>query len=298
MTAIATPPDATPSPGSDPSRLRAPRGRSSLRLSRRGAVVLAVVSTVGLLAFVWPFVVAAESGLAHSADGPWLFVALVPLLLLVIAAEVSDGGIDAKAVAMLGVLAAVGAGLRVLGAGMAPLEPVFFLLVVAGRAFGPAFGFVFGSLTLVAGALITGGVGPWLPFQMLGAGWVALGAGLLPAVRPRVERWLLAGYGAVSALLYGLLLDLWFWPFLATAGSGTELAYVAGAPLAENLSHFFVFHLITGLGWDIPRAILTAVLCLLAGPAVLTGLRRAARRAAFTATPTFASTTPSPEDEA
>ncbi len=263
------------------------RGRSTLRLSRRSAVVIGLVSLVGIVAFAWPLVVAPESGLAHSTDGPWLFVALVPLLLLVMVAEVAEGGIDAKAVAMLGVLAAVGAGLRVLGAGMAPLEPLFFLLIVAGRAFGPAFGFVFASLTLIAGALLTGGVGPWLPFQMLGAAWVALGAGLLPRVRPRAERWLLAGYGVLASLLYGALLDLWFWPFLATAAGGTDLAYVAGAPLTENLSRFAVFHLITGLGWDVPRAALTGALCLLAGPAVLTGLRRAARRAAFTESATF-----------
>lgn len=265
-----------------------PRNPRGMRLGLRTGVVLGLVSAVGLLAFVWPFIVAPESGLAHSTDGPWLFVALVPLLLMVMAAEVSEGGLDAKAVAMLGVLAAVGAGLRVLGAGMAPLEPLFFLLVVAGRAFGPTFGFVFGNLALVAGALVTGGVGPWLPFQMLGAGWVALGAGLLPAIRPSAERWLLAGYGALSALLYGVLLDLWFWPFLATAAGGTELAYSADAALGDNLSRFFVFHLLTGLGWDIPRALLTAGLCLLAAPAVLTGLRRAARRAAFTAPVTFA----------
>lgn len=267
---------------------RLARGSTAIGLGLRAGAVLALVSTIGLVAFAWPFVVAPESGLAHSTDGPWLFVALVPLLLLVIAAEVSEGGLDAKAVAMLGVLAAVGAGLRVLGAGMAPLEPLFFLLIVAGRAFGPTFGFVFGNLTLVAGALVTGGVGPWLPFQMLGAGWVALGAGLLPAVRPAAERWMLAAYGAVSALAYGLLLDLWFWPFLATAAGGTELAFDPAADIGDNLSRFFVFHLLTGLGWDIPRAILTAALCLLAAPAVLTGLRRATRRAAFTAPVTFA----------
>jgi energy-coupling factor transport system substrate-specific component len=264
------------------------RGPSSLRLGARAGLVLALVSTIGLLAFVWPFLVAPESGLAHSSDGPWLFVALVPLLLLVIAAEVSDGGLDAKAVAMLGVLAAIGAGLRVLGAGMAPLEPLFFLLIVAGRAFGPTFGFVFGNLALVAGALVTGGVGPWLPFQMLGAGWVAMGSGLLPAVRPAAERWLVAAYAVIASLLYGLLLDLWFWPFLATAAGGTELAYSADSSMGENVSRFFVFHLVTGLGWDVPRALLTASLCLLAAPAVLTGLRRAARRAAFTAPVTFA----------
>jgi energy-coupling factor transport system substrate-specific component len=87
----------------------------------------------------------------------------------------------------------------------------------------------------------------------------------------------------VASLLYGVLLDLWFWPFLATAAGGAEVAYVAGAPLAENVSRFAVFHVVTGLGWDVPRALLTAALCLLAAPAVLTGLRRAARRAAFTA---------------
>jgi energy-coupling factor transport system substrate-specific component len=263
------------------------RTEGAMRLGLRSGLVLALVSAIGLLAFTWPFVVAPESGLAHSSDGPWLFVLLVPLLLLVLVAETAEGGLDAKAVAMLGVLAAVGAGLRVLGAGMAPLEPLFFLLVVAGRAFGPAFGFVFGCLTLVAGALVTGGVGPWLPFQMLGAGWVALGAGLLPSVPARAERWLLAGYGALAGLLYGALLDLWFWPFLATGELGGDLAYVAGAPPAENLARFALFHLATGLGWDIPRAVLTAALCVLAGPAVLTALRRATRRAAFSAPVTF-----------
>jgi energy-coupling factor transport system substrate-specific component len=268
-----------------------PPARSGVRIGRRGGVALALVSAIGVVAFVWPLVVAPDSGLAHSSDGPWLFVLLVPLLLLVVAAEIADGGIDAKAVAMLGVLAAVGAGLRVLGAGMSPLEPVFFLLILAGRAFGPAFGFVFGSLTLLAGALVTGGVGPWLPFQMLGAGWVAMGAGLLPRVRPSAERWLLAGYAVLASFAYGLLLDLWFWPFLATATTGTDVAYSAGAPLGQNLSRFAVFHLVTGLGWDIPRALLSAALCLLVGPAVLTGLRRAGRRAAFTAPVTFAEST-------
>ena len=55
-----------------------------------------------------------------------VFVVLLPLLAAVVLAEISDGGLDAKAVAMLGVLAAVGAALRPLGAGTAGLEPMFF----------------------------------------------------------------------------------------------------------------------------------------------------------------------------
>ena len=154
-----------------------------------------------------------ESGLAHSADAPLVFALVLPLLLAVVLAEISEGGLDVKAVAMLGVLSAVGAALRPLGAGTAGLETVFFLLVLGGRVFGPGFGFVQGAVTLFGSALITGGVGPWLPFQMLGAAWVGWGAGLLPRARGRREVALLAAYGAVAGLAYGMLLNLSFWPF-------------------------------------------------------------------------------------
>ena len=58
-------------------------------------------------------------------------------------------------------------------------------------------------------------------------------------------------------------------------------AFVAGAPVLENLHRFLVFTLATSLGWDIGRAVTTAVLVLITGKAVLGALRRAARRAAF-----------------
>ena len=139
---------------------------------------------------------------------------------------------DTKAIAMLGVLSAIGAALRPMGAGTAGIETVFFLLVLGGRVYGPGFGFVLGSTTLFASAILTGGIGPWLPFQMLAASWVGLGAGLLPPARGRREIALLAVYGAVSAFLYGMLLNLWFWPF--TTGADTQLSYVAGAPVSRT----------------------------------------------------------------
>ena len=246
---------------------------------------MALVSIAGLVAFCWPLLVSPDSGLAHGTDAPLVFALVLPLLLAVVLAEMSEGGLDVKAVAMLGVLAAIGAALRPLGAGTAGLETVFFLLVLGGRVFGAAFGFVLGATTLFASALVTGGVGPWLPFQMLGAAWVGWGAGLLPPLRGRAEVFMLAGYGAVSGLLSGLLLNLSFWPF--TTGLGGELSFVAGAPVLENLHRFLVFTLATSLGWDIGRAVTTAVLVLITGRAVLGALRRAARRAAFEEPVTF-----------
>ena len=257
----------------------------AIRLRPRSSAAIVLLSVLGVFAFGWPLLVDPGAGLAHGTDAPLLFAVLLPLLMAVVLAEVGEGGLDVKAVAMLGVLSAVGAALRPLGAGTAGLETVFFLLVLAGRVFGAGFGFVLGATTLAASALVTGGVGPWLPFQMLGAAWVGLGAGLLPRARGWIEIGLLAAYGAVSGLLYGVLLNLSFWPF--SVGTGTQISFVAGAPLLENLHHFTLFSVATSLGWDLGRALTNVVLILLTGRAVLGALRRAARRAAFSAETTF-----------
>ena len=257
----------------------------AIAMRPRSTAAVALMSVVGMAAFTWPLLVDPGAGLAHGTDAPLLFAMLLPLLIGVVLAEVGEGGLDVKAVAMLGVLSAVGAALRPLGAGTAGLETVFFLLVLAGRVFGAGFGFVLGATTLGTSALVTGGVGPWLPFQMLGAAWVGLGAGLLPRARGRAELGLLAAYGGLSALAYGLLLNLTFWPF--NIGAGTQLSFVPGAALVTNLHHFLVFSAATSLGWDLGRALTNVVLILLTGRAVLGALRRTARRAAFTASPTF-----------
>ncbi|MGZ4437985.1 MAG: ECF transporter S component [Nocardioides sp.] len=252
----------------------------------RSALVLALVFAVGVVAFGWPFVVQPGAALdsSHSGDSPLVFVAVLPLLAGVVLAELTSGGMDAKAVAMLGMLAAVGAALRALGPGTAGLEPSFAVILLGGRVFGRGFGFVLGAVTLFAGALLTGGVGPWLPFQMIAAGWVGFFAGCLPRGRGRVEVLTLAGFAFAVGLGYGLVMNLWFWPF---ASFGPEVSYVAGDPLAANLHRYGLFYLTTSLPWDLGRAVLSALVVLLAGAPLLRALRRASRRAAFDADPVF-----------
>lgn len=258
-----------------------------VRLRPRSLAALLAVTAVGVAAFGWPLLASPTSGLAHATDAPLLFALLLPLLLAVVLAELAEGGMDAKAVAMLGVLTAVGAALRPLGAGIAGFEPVFFLLVLAGRAYGPGFGFVLGATTLFASALTTAGVGPWLPFQMLGAAWVAAGAGLLPArLTGRREIAVLAVYAALAGLGYGLALNLSFWPF--TLGQASALSFVAGDPALDNLRRFLTFSAATSLGFDLPRAVVTATLVAVTGRPILTTLARAGRRAAFDAPVRFA----------
>jgi energy-coupling factor transport system substrate-specific component len=260
-------------------------GQRAIALRPRSVAALALLSLLGLAVFGWPLLIDPGSALGHDAAAPLVLAVVLVLVLVVVLAQVSDGGLDVKAVAMLGVLSAVGAALRPLGAGTAGLETVFFLLVLGGRVFGPGFGFVLGATTLTASGLLTGGVGPWLPYQALGAAWVGLGAGLLPRMRGRAEVVLLAVYGALAGLAYGWLLNLSFWPF--TAGPGTQLSFDPTASLLTNLHHFALFCLGTSLGWDVGRALTNMVLVLVTGRAVLGVLRRAARRAAFDAPVAF-----------
>lgn len=283
-------------------------GPRPIRLGPKSVAALALVSFVGLVAIGWPLFADRDSALTdHAADAPWFFALMLPLLIGVVVATIADCGMDAKAVAMLGVLAAVGAALRPIGAGTAGLEPMFFLMVLSGRVLGPGFGFVLGAVTMFASALLTGGVGPWMPTQMLAMGWFAMGAGLLPGperLRGRRELVLLAAYGFVAAFAYGTVTNLYGWVTVSGGTTGTEgtegggIFFVPGDPASANLVRFLAFLATTSLGWDLGRALLTVVLTMTVGGALLRALRRATRRANFEAQVTFEGPGTGPRGEA
>ena len=272
-----------------------PDHQRAVPLSRRAVVILGLASVGGLMMLVWPLLLRVQPD--ERVDPPFLFLALLPVVIAVMLAELSQGGLDTRVLAVLGVLSAVIAILRGLSAGTGGVELVFFLLILAGRVFGPGFGFVLGVTSLFASALMTAGVGPWLPFQMLVSAWVGMGAGLLPrrvlgrSVTGRAEIAMLACYGVISSYAFGLLMNLSSWPLLLGISipghEQTELSFDPQDPLGENLSRFFLYTLITSTGsWDTGRAITTAIAVVVVGPAVLATLRRAARRATVVGTVT------------
>jgi len=262
--------------------------RLGARLGPRSIAVLGVATVLGLLMFLWPLFVHIEPGTTR-VDPPFIMLALLPIIVLAVVAELTEDGMDSKALAMLGVLTAVNAALRALGAGTAGIEMVFFLLVLSGRVFGPGFGYVLGCTSLFMSALLTAGVGPWLPFQMMASAWIGLGAGLLPnriggrQVRGRLEIAMLCGYGVVVAYGFGILMNMSSWPLLAgveLANHEGSLSFVPDAPLLDNLHRFAIYTLLTSTaGWDTGRAITNVVAIIVLGPAILATLRRAARRA-------------------
>jgi energy-coupling factor transport system substrate-specific component len=240
------------------------------------SILVAAMGSV--LMFSWPFFI--SSGSAVEADvAQVVFIALMPVMLALILEEVATGEIGSKQIALLGVLIALNAVIRLLGAGTAGIETAFFLIIIAGFVFGSGFGFLLGTGSLLVSALITGGVGPWLPFQMMAAGLIGIGAGLLPRFRSRFGKLaVLIAYAIPASFAYGFLMTLWNWPFLA--GSESSISYLAGAGAIENLVRFVQFQTLTGgLIWDLGRAITTVALIAITGPLLLGSLQRAAGKA-------------------
>lgn len=241
---------------------------------------LILASLGAVAAFAWPLFTTARVDDGDLA-APAIAVALVPVLAVLTTLLLDRHLRGAHTIALLGVLAAVAAAVRIGGTGVGGLEAVFIVLILAGYALGPRFGLVLGMLTILGSGIIMGGIGPWTAFQMFAAGWVAAGAGLLPrlthltgSARTIAETTLLIAYGIVSSYLFGALMNLWFWPF--AVGTSTSIGYVPGGPLNVNLEHFAVYTLLTStLTWDTVRAITTTIGIAVVGPMILAALSRA-----------------------
>ena len=241
---------------------------------------LVASGVLGLTAYLFPLIVRPTGGdesAAHVGDAPLLFIALMaPLAVMLASRTRADAGGGrgtvggAKLVALLGVLVAINATLRLLPT-FAGASPVFLLIILVGYAYGPALGYLMGALTLFVSAIMTGGIGPWLPYQMLGAGWMGMTCGWLPDLRrrPRAERAMLAACGVGWGLLYGAILNLWFWPFALSPG-----VTMGG----EMLAQYAVFYALTSLAYDSARAVALAALLLALATPLLRVLRRFQRR--------------------
>ena len=134
--------------------------------------------------------------------------------------------------------------------------------MLAGAAFGPRFGLLLGLCSMAVSAIVTGGIGPWLPFQMLALAWMGGMAGLVglwtARLAPRAEVVVLAAYGWIWGFLYGAIMNLWFWPF----ARGGALDWHPGLGFSATLNRYWSFYVATSLGWDAAAAITNALLIL------------------------------------
>jgi energy-coupling factor transport system substrate-specific component len=263
-------------------------------------MIYGLSGAIGVLAFLYPFFAPVTTrtahGMAHSQDAPLVTAALVGLSVVALIVELQGQAISAKTVAMLGVLVAITSVLRFIEVTIpmpGGFSPIFAPIILAGYVFGSRFGFLMGAFTLLVSGLVTGGVGPWLPYQMFTAGWAGLTAGWISGAMDRVARLagrsgshqslrldiaVLCAFGFFWGLLYGAIMNVWFWPF---AVGPAEQTWSPGTGLGETLARYATFYLVTSLTWDMARAVGNGVLILLLGAPVVRALTRFRRRFHF-----------------
>jgi energy-coupling factor transport system substrate-specific component len=242
--------------------------------ARAEDAVLLALTGAGLLIFLAPLILG-----SRFPQPVLLFSALVAVFAVVaLAVALQTHRLSTRLLAVLAALVAIDATLRlVIVIGLLGFSPIFFLIIAGGFVMGPSFGFASGALTLLLSAVLTAGLGPWLPYQMLAAGWVGMGAGYVGRVtgdRPSATSIaLLALYGGAAGFAYGILLDLWEWPLLVAAGS-SPISWVPGIGLAALVRRFGAFYLATSLVYDAFRATGNLLLIAVLGPAVIRALER------------------------
>lgn len=233
-------------------------------------MILLGTSLCGIALFAWPFL-----GLGVPADAPALALALATVIALG-AVELGTRRLETRHLALLATIAALDSAMRlVVVTGVAGFSPIFFLVLCAGYVLGPQYGFLAGAASLLASAVVTGGVGPWMPYEMFGVGWVGMVAGWCGTGRRGAPTWhdivVLASAAAVLGLAYGAVLDVWDWTtFRGDPGFG----WSPGMPAGEALHRFGRFYLTTSLAYDLFRAAGSAIMVIVLGRPVLLALRR------------------------
>jgi energy-coupling factor transport system substrate-specific component len=266
---------------------------------------LLLVSAAGLTLFLWPFF-----GLGLPPETPALAVTLGSIAAFAVL-EVEARRLDSGRLALLAALAAIDAALRLaLVTGIGGFSAIFFLVLAAGYVFGASYGFTVGAFALLVSAVVTGGIGPWLPYEMFAVGWTGAAAGMAGSavrmIRARTTQagrlesgrakddglasgpgWLpdrldiaaLVAVAIVTGFAYGALMDIWGW--VAFYRDVESIGWAPGLSAGEALAQFGRYYVVTSLAWDTFRAAGDALAVLVLGPPVLMALGRLRARLGY-----------------
>jgi energy-coupling factor transport system substrate-specific component len=262
-----------------PSATVVPAARG-LRLSLAWAPFV-LLNLLGVLAYLHPFFFAETAArdsdwFEHNTDAPLVFGALGALCMMLVIADLTNGRLNSKSLAALGVLAAFAAVLRTITL-PAGANLYFFLVIIGAYAFGARMGFLLGALSFFLSAIVTGGFGPWLPFQMFASAWMGLSAGMLrplvvrAGIGRRGEVAVVVVFGIAWGILFGAVTNLWSWPFWV---AGPDITYEPGIGAGEALRRYWNFYFLTSFGWDLMRSVCNAAVIIALGGPLLRALVR------------------------
>ncbi|MEY3408035.1 MAG: hypothetical protein RL038_1096 [Actinomycetota bacterium] len=230
---------------------------------------------LSLLALSWPIWLPANLATSFNQGvTPVILMVLVPLGLVGTLQQLLATANNPRYFSILAALTALAMVVRVFGAGVAGIEPIWAVVIITAVALGSEAGFVVGVAAIALSAIATGGIGPWLPYQMAVAGAVGFFAGLLHKLQSP-HRLVLILTGFILSLGFGWLMNLWFWP--TAIGVSEVVAFDPGAAPSDRLQNWIRFNLLTSLGFDLPRAVLTSLILGLVGNRLISAIGRASR---------------------
>lgn len=216
-----------------------------------------VIFTALLLVSAWPLLAGENLLQSTNANQIQLILAiLIPLSMILLLNDVLNQLISIRSFALIAIFVSLAVALRPLGLGVAGLEPIWVAIIIAGYTLGISAGFIVGGLALMLSALVTGGVGPWLGNQMVLAALIGAGAGAIGRIS--MSRLMITLYAFITTYFFGWFMNLWFWPTFSNLQSA--IAFDATSSVAERISAWAKFSLLTSSGFDVPRALLSATL--------------------------------------
>ncbi len=137
----------------------------------------------------------------------WVTIAAVLLACLPFFIRFEKKETDAKTLILIAVMIAFSVVGRFIFAPLPGFKPVTAMTVLTAMYFGSDAGFMTGALTAVISNFYFG-QGPWTPFQMFSWGIIGLLAGIF-AEKLKKSKVFLSIFGALSGILYSLLMDIW-----------------------------------------------------------------------------------------
>ena len=137
----------------------------------------------------------------------WVTIAAVLLACLPFFIRFEKKETDAKTLILIAVMIALSVIGRFIFAPLPGFKPVTAMTVLTAMYFGSDAGFMTGALTAVISNFYFG-QGPWTPFQMFSWGIIGLIAGIF-AEKLKKSKVFLSIFGALSGILYSLLMDIW-----------------------------------------------------------------------------------------
>ena len=149
---------------------------------------------------------------ASPVQGNWglLAVVIICLTILFLYWGFEAGPATTREIAVIAVLAAIAGLGRISLVAVPSVQPVTFLVIIAGYVFGARTGFMVGATAALASNFFLG-QGPWTPWQMFAWGLAGVSAGYFGKLFPAARKGPMVVFHFAWGYLFGCIMNIWTW---------------------------------------------------------------------------------------